>query len=1158
MPRPTAAQRQAALPDRSVWVTANAGTGKTRVLADRFLRLLLAGAHPESVLAITFTKAAAAEMIERIERRLAGWATSDPQALATEIEGLTGEPASAELLAKARRLFAEILELPRGLSIMTIHAFCASLLRRFPLEAGVAPHFETLDERSAAELMVDAREVVLAKAASGDADLKSALETLAAALADSSLTEALVEILAQRIRIQDAIAAAGGLERLVETLWRTLDLEPGMTVESVTDKACRPEETDTAALVAAANRLIESEGKRDQECGRAILTWLNGAHADRIIGFEAYRRAFLVSKPQAGKLGELDPRARKNLVSKACMQRHPELERLLLREQARMLRTEDARQGVHTACLTQALLVLGSAIISAFEERKAKAAALDYDDLIARTGALLEAPGRSAWVLFKLDQRIDHLLVDEAQDTSPEQWAIIERIVDEFFAGSGARPMERTLFVVGDEKQSIYSFQGADLTNFHAMRERLRRRAGDRLDFVTIDTSFRSVAAVLEVVDRVFSLDAARAGVVEPQTEIRHEPWRRNEAGMVELWPLAEPPETEEMLTPWPLPDEPRAADNARQRLASGVARKIARWISEGERLESTGRPVRPGDILVLLSRRGELQELIIRALRRLDVPAAGADRFALREHIAVQDLIALGRAMLLPEDDLNLACLLKSPLVGLDEEALLALAFERGKSSIFERLRTFAGTDPARFGEAYDRVQGWLRRADFLPPFEFYTSILGEGGGRRRLVKRLGTEALEPIEAFLGQALAFEAGHAASLENFLHWLSLGRSELRRDPEQQADVVRVMTVHGAKGLEAPIVILADAGPQGGSPRSKLVWDAERDLPFWRGRQGERHALVDSACDMEEREDREERRRLLYVALTRARDRLYVTGARQKNESGERLCWHDLVREALASAPGVEPVDAELGKGFTQPALRLARGIPGHVPSEETPPASRFETPAWFHAPVAKEPQQRVARAASQLDSHGPIPGSRPGAAPTQRRIGVLVHRLLELVPGLPEVGREAAVRRWLERSAADLGAEIHEHIQQQVTQLLDHPELAPIFGPEARVEQAIAGEIGNDRVTGQIDRMWVGEQHVLVVDFKTGRPAPGRVEDTPQPYLHQMAAYRHLLAELFPSHELRCALVWTETATVSWLPAALLDAQGLAGVHALTLDSGQP
>ncbi len=1135
---PTPAQRRAADPTRSVWVTANAGTGKTRVLSDRILRLLLAGAPPESLLAITFTKAAAAEMTARVSERLARWAAAADHALASDLEHLgLAAPGPADI-ERARALFAQVLELPRGLAIQTIHALCGAILRRFPLEAGVAPHFETIDDRTAAELLVEAREAVMAQARSGDEVLAKAIERLTLTLSDGSLHEALGELLAARVRLARLVGERGGLMEVIRAVEQALDVVADEEPATLIARACRIGDEDRMRLREAARALREVGGTQDGKRARLIEAWLDAPQPDRENVFREYCRAYL----------KADGAPVASLCTKSVAARHPDVERTLQREQARIVRVDLELRAVLAARRTGWLLTVGWAVIQAYERLKGQRAALDFDDLIERTRRLLATAEGLGWVLYKLDQRIEHVLVDEAQDTSPAQWELITRLTDEFFAGAGARARPPTLFVVGDEKQSIYRFQGADLAHLRKVHERLRARAaaaGQPLVEETLDLSFRSSRAVLELVDAVLRHPEAQRGVVDAGVAVRHDSSRAGVAGLVELWPLAVFAGGEGEAEPWPLPGTALPEDEPQRRLADAIARQVRGWIDAGEVLPATGRPLRAGDVLILLQRRGEMQELLVRALKRRDVPVAGADRLALTGHIAVRDLIALGRAMLLPEDDLNLACLLKSPLVGLDEEALLELAAGRGERSLIEQLRAAAGARPDRFAPAMARLSRWLARADFQPPFEFFVQVLGAEGGRARLLERLGREALEPIEAFLGQALAYEDGHPASLEGFLHWLELDEQELKRDPEQAADAVRVMTVHGAKGLEAPVVILADAGPHGDSRRDRLVWTAD-GLPLWRAAAEERPPAVAALCEAEEALDGDERRRLLYVALTRAKDRLYVAGwlgkrAAAAQATGKRAAtaWHDHVRAALRSLPGVATVPFDLGYGIAGEGLRLARGAPAPVaPAEDAGDTATPPLPDWAHRAVVAEIGEQAPRAASRLGADEP--GAGPASSPdgeARFRFGRHVHRLLQLVPELPAASRAAAVDRYLARQR-DLDDAERRRARSSVLAVLDHPALAPAFAPGARAEQAVCGVVDGIAIAGQIDRLAVGPDRVLLVDFKTGR----RGSRIPLAHLRQMAAYRALLRQIYPDRPIEAVLVWTETATVEPLESGLLDA----------------
>ncbi|MFO1046803.1 MAG: double-strand break repair helicase AddA [Geminicoccaceae bacterium] len=1132
MSAPTEAQMLAADPGGSVWVTANAGTGKTRVLTDRVLRLLLAGANPEGILCLTFTKAAAAEMLQRIEQRLAGWVSADDAQLVGDLTDLTGSAPDTAMLARARRLFARVLDLPLGLGIMTIHALCGALLRRFPLEAGVAPHFETIDERGAAELLREAQAEVLRDGRDADSPLGQALELLAVTLADGGIAEALAEAAGDRIPLLAACSACGGIDGLIQAIHGALEADPGLTPGELERRACADGEFDAIGLLAAANALAGGMAS-DIERGQAIVAWLGSVPSDRLRNLASYRRCFLTAKGGAQKL------ATRNIAGDPAIQ-------ALVREHARLALLRSRLCGQTVAQRTAALLRVALAVIERYERLKVRQAVLDYDDLIERTNALLAQPGKTEWVLFKLDARIDHLLVDEAQDTSPAQWRIILRLTEEFFAGKGARDVQRTLFVVGDEKQSIYSFQGADLANFRRVRALLRSRAaagGVPMREVVLDRSFRSVPTVLAVVDAVFVLPEARPGVIEGEDLLRHEAQRIELPGRVELWPLAVPAAAEGPVSAWPLPDEPRVADEPERRVARAIVRTIKGWLERGETLESTGQPIRPGDVLILLSRRGIAQERLIRALKQAGIPAAGADRLALLDSLPVRDLMALAQAVLLPEDDLNLACLLKSPLLGLSEEDLFDLAFGRGKASLIDQLRGAALREPERYGPASDRFAAWLGRADFLPPFEFFTWVLGTDGGRRRMLARLGPEAAEPIEGFLAQALAYERGHPASLQGFLHWLSLGTDQLKRDAEQAGDMVRVVTVHGAKGLEAPIVFLADAGPRQASRRGRLHWSVpELDgtptaLPFWRAPAGERPALGDGIDARETASELDERRRLLYVALTRARDRLYVTGWQPRRAPGE-ACWHALVEQALGQQADVTTLDGETACGLPGTLLRLCRGrsVPQPViaTSSAAPPPA---LPGWATGPAHPETPAERGRAPSRSEGES---GGRSADAGANRR-GLIVHKLLQLLPDLAPEERGGAAGRLIAAMALALPPDEAAALGREVLAILAQPEFAPVFGPGSRAEQAICGTVAGRSVVGQIDRLVVTPAEVLVVDLKSNRHPPGTPEATPRAYLAQLATYRALLRRLYPGRRVRAALLWTSAPRLDQLPDALLD-----------------
>ncbi|HEV2301464.1 MAG TPA: double-strand break repair helicase AddA [Stellaceae bacterium] len=1106
-------QRRAIDPEASVWVAASAGTGKTKVLTDRLLALMLGGTDPTRTLCLTFTRAAAAEMANRLNERLAIWATLPDGALAGELVELTGHDPDEIYLARARQLFARVLDAPGGIKIATIHAFCQSLLRRFPLEAGVSPEFAVLDERSAQEALAEAGETVIAAARdSADRGLAEALASLTRYMTEERFQQLLTALVGERGKLRAALE--GGLGPLRAKIWRHLSLPGEASPQSLLEAFCAG--GALAALAAAARALAEG-GKSDRGHAAILAPWCASA-ADRPALLSDYVQIFLTEG------GEI--RHRLANKSAACLP-------VLQIEAQRVKEFATARAAVAIGEASLALARLGAAVLRAYDRHKRATGLLDYDDLIETTRNLLRRPEVAPWVLFKLDGGLDHILIDEAQDTNPEQWEIVAALAQEFFAGEGARESLRTIFAVGDAKQSIYSFQRADPRAFLTMRRHFEARvdaARQKWRIVPLDVSYRSTEPVLRAVDAIFRGEAARDGVALEGGDIRHRAHRQGQAGVVELWPPVAPePETPD---PDALPVARRRTAEPYARLAAAIAATIGGWLAGGERLEARGRAIRAGDIMVLVRRRTLFLGELVRQLKARDIPVAGADRLLLGKELAVQDLAALGRFLLLPEDDLTLAAVLKGPLFGIDEGRLFDLAYGRAAKTLWQRLREAARRDDL-LRQSAERLAGLLARADFTPPYELYAEILGAEGGRRVILERLGPEAADPIEEFLALALAYEREHVPSLQGFLHWLAAGDSEVKRDfGARPRDEVRMLTVHGAKGLEAPIIFLPDT-MQVPNPPSSLLWSEKDRLPLWRPRADV--AVPPYAAEREamRRRQLEEYRRLLYVGLTRAQDRLYICGWQTRRPPTE-LCWHTLCRDGLAAIAEPFPFDAtaSIGRdGWTGEGLRLAAAQTADPErSKQAAPALGADPlPDWLDRPAPPEPDPPKPLVPSRPAEPEPAPLSplaRDGRDRFKR--GLIIHRLLQSLPDLPEAERESAARRFLAAPTHGLDAAAQDEIRREALAVLRHPDFAPLFAPGSLAEVPLTGLIDGHAVAGQIDRLVVDATRVLIVDFKTLRPAPASEAEVAPSYLRQLAIYRAALARIFPGREIRCALLWTD------------------------------
>jgi ATP-dependent helicase/nuclease subunit A len=979
-----AAQRRAADPSVSAWVGASAGSGKTTLLTARVLRLLLGGTDPGRILCLTFTRAAAAEMATRVAARLGEWAAADDGALAAALAAL-GVRADAATAARARGLFARVLDTPGGLRIATFHAFCQSLLRRFPLEAAVAPHFALVEERDQAELLAAARDEALAAPTAG---MERALETMAP-LADADGFSGLVRgVLSAHARLERAMAGLNAPDGVAAMQRRVLAVGLDDTEATVLAEACG---RDLTHLTRAAGALATSGSVEDGERAAAMGRWLALGPAERIARWDAWRGVFLTG----------EGRVRARLATKGAERLMPGVGEVMRAEAEAVLEVEERLRRVRAAAASEAVVGLVAPVIGAYGRRKRFRAGLDYDDLIERTRRLL-ASADTAWVQYKLDGGLDHVLVDEAQDSSAAQWDVVERLTAEFFAGEGARgALARTLFAVGDVKQSIYSFQGAAPAEFSRARDRASARVaavhgarGFRDERLAV--SFRSTAPVLALVDAVFADPEAASGVSLDGAPIAHRPARAGQAGRAELWPAVPADEVPD-AGGWS-PEPTARARSGEEKLAHAIAAQIHRWIETGEPLPARGRAMRAGDILVLVRRRRAFVGHLIRALKARHVPVSGVDRMVVADELAVMDVLATLDALLLPEDDLTLAAALRSPLFGLSDPSLMALAVGRGRLSLRGALRRRAG-ERGEWREAEAMLSALAARADFDTPHGLISRLLGPFGGRARLLARLGPDAADPLDELLNAALAHERAHPPSLQGFLAWLRAGGAEIKREQEPGADAVRVMTVHGAKGLESPVVILADTTSVPGRP-DDLHWLPDpatgAEVPLWAPRRELRPLPVEQARARALAQGMEEYRRLLYVALTRAEDRLVVTGALSRKASGKDAgCWYDLVEAGFRRLPGAVAAGFDPGALLGEPGWPAGgwsletiqeRGAALRRDPEGAAPSPPAEVPAWARtAPPAEETPPRPLAPSEDDAEEPPVASPLAGAGATERR-----------------------------------------------------------------------------------------------------------------------------------------------------------------------------
>ncbi|SDA29538.1 double-strand break repair helicase AddA [Sphingomonas sp. NFR15] len=1122
-------QARASAPDGHVWLSASAGTGKTQVLTARVYRLLLRGVDPSAILCLTFTKAGAAEMAGRIGARLAAWVRMPEPQLVADLDAL-GEDATPELRERARTLFAKVLDARGGgIRIQTIHGFCQSLLAAFPVEAGLAPGFRPIEAREEAVLAREALAELLVDAdREGRTRPIEAVGALSVRLGEGEAEKFLIAC----ARAPKAMAALPrGGEGVRAFVRRQLDLPMG-EIEAAIVAACDDRVVDHEAIDLVGG--MNSGWATKSGLGRAdvVSMWLERSPVERA--------ATLADLHLVWAKADGDLRSFK----KGQAPQDPEYAATATALCAWSSALLAMRHRAAYADLLADALDVGRDYAAAYARAKRRLGAVDFDDLIAATIDLLGQPGIGEWVRFKLDRETSHILIDEAQDTNPEQWAIIGALADEFFAGEGAHGGEtRTLFTVGDFKQAIFGFQGTDPAFFAAAEDRFGRLArgawdaeadlrklGDRTfaaawNRLSLTQSFRSTRPVLEFVDATMAVlpEPGLGAVAVLERHASEVPG----PGTVTLWPLIVAGGSEADEEGW-------IADSTRE-LARRIARTIKGWIGT-LMLESKGRVLEPQDVMILVKRRGDLASLIVARLYAEGVPVAGVDRLRLNAPLSVQDLLAAIRFVLQPEDDLSLASMLVSPLIGWTQERLMAAA-PRGSGSLWRHLERTIGDD-------LGPLRRMLDRADIATPYQFLEELLsGPLGGRRALLLRLGQEARDPIEELLTAALQFETQGTPSLQRFLDWFDRGEVEIKRDPSAPLDAVRVMTAHGAKGLQAPLVILADAAVDPTkSPRTTLKWpvdEIDATLPIFRPRKEEAGPLA-AIADATARRELEEHWRLFYVAATRAEERLVIAGSLGPLAKGEPppASWYAAADRAMTEL-GVDRA-ADGTRSFTgsadlKPVKRRDKAAP---PAEAPAPV-----PEWAHQPAPQETRPPRPLAPSSLgDDAVADPPPTPALRDAAER-GRLIHALFERLPAIAPEARAAAADRWLAGSGGVGDPSARAEIAATVLAILDDARFAALFGPDALAEAPIAAVVGDGVVvSGTVDRLLVTPERITVVDFKTGRRAPASLDELPSYHLRQMAAYVAALGVIFPGRVIEAGLLYTGGPALFALPPALLAA----------------
>lgn len=1023
-------QSLASDPTTSCWVNASAGTGKTKVLIDRLLRLLLNQVPFKKILCITFTKAAAKEMVERLYQILQVWAIIDEDSLKAQLQDLTNKPAPAEIIKRARGLLLQVLD--QSPNIQTIHSFCQRLLRIFPVEAEISPQFSLIDEIEQIKFYQKALAQVC-----NDERAKSPLTYLAQSYQMEQLLDLLIKLPSNFSNIS--------VDDHGNALKECLKIKGKPSFPNINKEL---------------NDLISYLQKEDKDLQKSeIIKNFISNKAD----FNQLKGIFLTQKQEV----------RKNICSAQLKKKFTSAEELAQKLALVILEYQHALNAFNCFKSTQHFFEFWHIFKKSYQLLKDHQGVLDYDDLITKTVELLNNSDLYPWVMCKIDGGIEHILLDEAQDTSPDQWSVIMALLKDFSFNK-----QRTIMVVGDYKQSIYSFQGANVELFLQNKDRLKKFIKPWRE-VDLDLSFRSTPAVLAVVDRLITSQKKGINYGKDDT-LRHNAHRNSDWGKVVLWKEI-PKSVVTSLEPWLIADKNFINQDRDKLLADFVADKVSNILKDKVPLSSTQKPPQPGDILILLRNRGELISYLTQALKAKKIPVVGRDRLDLSSELAVWDLLSLAAFVNLPKDDYSLACLLKSPLInngkGITEEQLYEASYNRGALFLFDVLKNKAEED-GLWKNIFDQLSLWQEQARVKSIYSFYASILQKC--ESYFIQRLGHETKDILEAFLDNTYNFVQKNGSNWMLFLQYWQENDLCLKRE-EQKNNQLRIMTVHGAKGLQAPIVIFADSQKNPNLRQEDFLF---MDKIFMLRPSSDKdcyQSIILKKQLLQKME--EEHRRLLYVMLTRAQDQLYMACMEHKDSEES---WYDLIKNTIKELDYTEAEDFIAHSIHSFPtSLTLLTDLPDNVQ----------KPPSWL---LTKKPPESALNTPKTVSQNN-----------ERLDFGIILHEILEVLPyAKPKIWKEI-IKKY----------NLKEDQTQNLLKLLKGEKFKIFFTQPCVSEVPI---ISHGKVEGRIDRLSIHPPYLYILDFKSG----SKKESIPEKYINQLNQYATALKPIYPELITKKFILW--------------------------------
>ncbi|MBL0848755.1 MAG: double-strand break repair helicase AddA [Candidatus Liberibacter ctenarytainae] len=1150
-------------PTGSAWVSANAGSGKTHILVQRVLRLLLADVNPSTILCLTHTKAATAEMSHRVIEIITEWSHLSDENLSSELMKIQDKKPNVIDLSKARHLLVKILETPGGIKVQTIHSFCEAIIRQFPLEANITGHSCVLEEDQAKKMIEAAQKEMLSSIMIGtDVKLKQAFTEL-----DISSEEELESLVAQIINNRNALhqfsadsTRYGGEKALLK---KRLGISPDENYDIIYSDLwplsdCTEEDIKKYIALSRADNQITFVKKAD------ILENITKTHS-REDRFNLLSGFFLTQK--------LTPQ--KRIIAQSVIKKSPDLKEKIVKSQEKFIQVLERLNTYNILQKTLALLTLAQDLNTRYEELKKKYSFLDFNDLIVYTHNLLKKNDVNAWIRYKLDQEINHILIDEVQDTSLIQWDIIRFLTEDFFVGKNAHENPRTLFAVGDEKQSIFSFHGADPSRFFHERKINQQRitnAGQKFSIIQLPLSFRSTADILTAVDKVFSIPENSKGLSEDNNPILHRSNRIGHAGSVLLWEQVhsqEIPVQEDWISNFDSPPQESSSYILARRIAQTISDMIGSTsiIRNGKK-----RFVCAEDILILVHRRKDnpFIEYLTRFLKKNHkISVSGRDRFTLTDNIAIKDLMALGLFMLSQEDDLSLAALLKSPIFNLSEDDLFMVCSKREKTeTVYASIKRLASDGILKFRHIAEYIQELIVISQSHSPYDFFSLILGAKNARKQFVSRFGAEVIDVLDEFLRFALKNEQIGSATLQEFISELELYPPTIHRKPSLHHSEVRIMTVHSAKGLESPVVFLIDNGSEAFSSKHlKKMYMVpssgnEPGAPIWIPKKESYNRHVSQFLDGLKIYAQEEYHRLLYVAMTRASDRLIICNCANNSTTTTKKTWYNMVYNAFQGDERVTEIKLKTSKN-TDEWTAFEWRVPCNenidiedITEESLKPqlASEEKIPKELFLPLQNKIEKPPLLTPSMLNTQyeaeliSPLADKDPSDALAIKR-GHIIHRLLQTVFALPLEQKIPYVMSWCKKHAQLWSTQEHDNLLLSIKNIVNHPIISTAMSCDHYEEVSISGKIHfaqrSISVSGRIDQISISQENVFILEYKTHRHIPQEIENIPLSHVTQLAMYREILKRSYPQKAFICLLIYVLKPQIFIIPQYFLDKEFL-------------